>query len=237
MLPMTPAQAPPPLQSLARMTPSLPTNNSSSAERSSLAKNPAFANNPFVIGNCMSTKERKEYLMATDPRHESNIGFYRFPNDLLTPKLPIHSGTPVASPAWIEVQQQQLTWVDVAALIVIASARATQLFCTDPPWDHYKLMRKIFKALFKSFWQGISIVHISNPRRPAPTGERIIKSTHHFILDLLEFVQDDALDTQASLLVPWLGLASDFECVFTLSLRACRSLTISIASYVFHLRR
>ena len=98
-------------------------------------------------------------------------------------------------------------------------------------------MRKIFKALFRSFWQGVLIIHIPNPRRHAPTGERIIKSTHHFVLDLLEFVQDDALDTQARLLVPWLGLASDFECVFTLSLRACRSLTISIASYVFHLRR
>jgi hypothetical protein len=77
MLPMTPAQAPLPLQSSARIFPSFATNKSSSAKRSSLAENPAFVDNHFVIGNCMSTKEREEYLMAMDPKHESNIGFYR----------------------------------------------------------------------------------------------------------------------------------------------------------------
>jgi hypothetical protein len=63
----------------------------------------------------------------------------------------------------------------------------------------------MFKALFESFWQGISIVRIPDPRRPAPNGGRIIESTHRFVLDLLEFVQDDGLDTSAHLLVSWLG--------------------------------
>jgi hypothetical protein len=63
----------------------------------------------------------------------------------------------------------------------------------------------MFKALFESFWQGISIVRIPDPRRPAPNGGRIIELTHRFVLDLLEFVQDDGLDTSAHLLVSWLG--------------------------------
>lgn len=63
----------------------------------------------------------------------------------------------------------------------------------------------MFKALFESFWQGVSIIRIPNPRRPAPSGERITKATHRFVLDLLEFVQDDGLDTRARLLVSWLG--------------------------------
>jgi hypothetical protein len=72
-------------------------------------------------------------------------------------------------------------------------------------------MRQMFKALFESFRQGVSIVRIPDPRCPAPSGERIIESTHRFVLDQLEFVQDDGLDTRARLLVSWLGLASDFE--------------------------
>lgn len=55
----------------------------------------------------------------------------------------------------------------------------------------------MFKALFESFWQGISIVRIPDPRRPAPTGEQIIELAHRLVLDLLEFVQDDGLDTHA----------------------------------------
>jgi hypothetical protein len=66
-------------------------------------------------------------------------------------------------------------------------------------------MRKMFKALFKSFWQGISIVRIPNSRRSAPNGGWIIESTHRFVLNLLGFVQDDGLDTSAHLLVSWLG--------------------------------
>jgi hypothetical protein len=63
----------------------------------------------------------------------------------------------------------------------------------------------MFKALFKSFWQGVSIIRIPDPRRPAPNGGRIIESTHRFVLNLLEFVQDDGLDIRARLLVSWLG--------------------------------
>jgi len=78
------------------------------AERSSLAENPAFTDNPFVIGNRkyrMSTEEREKYITATDENHESNLAFYGFPNNLPTPELPTRSYTPVASPARIEVQQ------------------------------------------------------------------------------------------------------------------------------------
>jgi hypothetical protein len=75
----------------------------------------------------VSTKEREEYLMTTDPKHESNIGFYRFPDNSPTLKPPTRSWTPI--PALIEVQQQQLTWVDVAALIVIVGPLRQYVKC------------------------------------------------------------------------------------------------------------
>ena len=78
----------------------------------------------------------------------------------------------------------------------------------------------MFKALFESFWQGISIVRIPDPRHPAPNGGRIIESTHRFVLDLLELVQDDGLDVSAHLLVSWLGRLTG---VLALPLEAVRA--------------
>jgi hypothetical protein len=78
----------------------------------------------------------------------------------------------------------------------------------------------MFKALFESFWQGVSIICIPAPRRPAPSSERIIESTHRFVLDLLEFVQDDGLDTRARLYVSWLSRLTG---VLALPLEAVRA--------------
>jgi hypothetical protein len=57
------------------------------ASSSSLAENPAFADNPFVIGNQkyhMSTEEREKYIMATDKNHKSSLAFYGFPTGFPT---------------------------------------------------------------------------------------------------------------------------------------------------------
>jgi hypothetical protein len=67
-------------------------NNPPIAKRSSLAENPAFTNNPFVIGNRKyrmsteerETEEREKYIMATDENHESNLAFYGFPTGFPT---------------------------------------------------------------------------------------------------------------------------------------------------------
>ena len=118
-LPKTPTEAPPP-RSLAMLFPSFD-NDPPIAGSSSLTNNPAFADNPFVTGNRkyhMSTEEREKYIMATDKKHESNCAFYKFPDDSSTPEPSTRSCTPVASPARIEVQQP-LSWVDLAALIII----------------------------------------------------------------------------------------------------------------------
>jgi hypothetical protein len=78
----------------------------------------------------MLTEEREKYIMATDENHESNLAFYGFPDNLPTPKSPTRSPTPVASPAQIEVQQQQLTWVDAAALVVIMGPLRQYVKCS-----------------------------------------------------------------------------------------------------------
>jgi hypothetical protein len=78
----------------------------------------------------MLTEEREKYIMATDENHKSNLAFYGFPDDLPTPELPTRSYTPVASLARIEVQQQQLTWVDAAALVVIVGPLRQYVKCS-----------------------------------------------------------------------------------------------------------
>lgn len=120
-------------------------------------------------------------------------------------------------PAVESSPQPVVTWPGICAMIVVVGhvtdelplLQSLRLFCHRPGRDTFEIVRSVFDGTFYSMFPGIFWLGGTPAREGLYSSDRSLAASHHLVVALLGYVQNDTLPTRLRLLSAYLGMVSD----------------------------